>query len=154
GRLQAEWAPWVPNVLLGVVGIVLMIWRVRSADQPIRISVPTFKRRSADRRGNGAGRKVVVIRVPHLNLPRPSLLDLYVARQYLRVFALGVVSLLGIFYISTLMDLADKLFRGTTTTALLLRFFYYQTPMFVYYVIPMSVLVATLVTIGVMTKNS
>jgi len=159
GRLPADWAPWIPNILLGAVGAVLMIWRVRSADQPIRISVPMFWRRATEPRGGGTvpprrPRKMVVIRVPHLDLPRPSLLDRYIARQYLRVFVLGVVALLGIFYISTLMDLADKLFRGSTTTAMLLRFFYYETPLYVYYVIPMAVLVATLVTVGLMTKNS
>ena len=35
-----------------------------------------------------------------------------------------------------------------------LRYFFYATPQFAYYVIPMSALVAALVTIGVMTKNS
>src|SRR6185369_6087384 len=67
---------------------------------------------------------------------------------------LGMGSLLCLFYISTFIDLADKLFRGQATTSLLLRYFYYQTPQFVYYVIPMGVLVAALVTVGVMTKNS
>jgi LPS export ABC transporter permease LptG len=37
---------------------------------------------------------------------------------------------------------------------MLVRFFYFRTPQFVYYVIPMSMLVAALVTVGVMTKNS
>jgi LPS export ABC transporter permease LptG len=67
---------------------------------------------------------------------------------------MGVISLLGIFYISTFMDLADKLFRGSATSAMLLRYFYFETPQYVYYIIPMSALVATLVTIGLMTKNS
>jgi LPS export ABC transporter permease LptG len=35
-----------------------------------------------------------------------------------------------------------------------MRFFYFRTPQFVFYVIPMSVLVSTLVTIGLLTKNS
>ena len=61
---------------------------------------------------------------------------------------------LGVFYISTFIDLADKLFRGAATTSLLLQFFYYQTPQYVYYIIPIAGLVATLVTIGTMTKNS
>jgi LPS export ABC transporter permease LptG len=97
---------------------------------------------------------MVVVRLPHLNLPMPRLLDLYVAREYLRVFVLSVSSLLGIFYISTFIDLADKLFRGAATTRTLLDYFYFQTPQYVYYVIPMGVLVATLVTLGVLTKNS
>jgi len=37
----------------------------------------------------------------------------------------------------------DKLFRGSATTMMLLRFFYYQTPQFLYYIIPIAVLVAT-----------
>jgi LPS export ABC transporter permease LptG len=159
GHLPAA-AAWLPNVVMGAAGVVMLLWRARSADQPIRISIPTFWRRTAPLSSStGAAavpgrRVVVVIRVPHLNLPRPSLLDLYMSQSYLRVFALGFVGLLGIFYISTFMDLADKLFRGSATTGMLLQYFYFMTPQFVYYVIPMSALVATLVTIGMMTKNS
>ena len=74
--------------------------------------------------------------------------------MHARIFFLGLVGLLGIFYISTFIDLVDKLFRGEATSAMLLRYFYFRTPQFVYYVIPMSALVSTLVTVGVMTKNS
>ncbi len=157
GRLAPELSPWVPNILLGVAGILLFLWRARSADQPIRFSIPAFwRRRGAEGPAPPAARPriVVVVRLPHVNLPRPSLLDLYVSRQYLTVFAVSLFSLLGIFYISTFMDLAEKLFRGTATSGQLLRYFYFETPQFIYYVIPMSALVATLVTVGLMTKNS
>src|SRR5204863_3140334 len=98
-------------------------------------------------------RVIVVIRVPHVDLPRPTLLDVYVARQYLRVFGLAFVSLVGLFYISTFIDLADKLFRGSATTGMLLRYFYWETPQYVYYIIPLSGLVATLIPIGLLTRN-
>jgi LPS export ABC transporter permease LptG len=81
-------------------------------------------------------------------------LDLYISREYLRLIVIGLVGLLALFYISTFIDLADKLFRGETTGMMLARYFYFRTPQFVYYVIPMSVLVSTLVTVGVFTKNS
>ncbi len=159
GWLAPQLSPWVPNIVLGLAGILIFLWRVRSADQPLRFSIPTFWRRGAAGAGGTASpaarpRVVVVVKLPHLNLPRPNLLDLYVSRQYLSVFVISLFSLLGIFYISTFMDLAEKLFRGTATTGLLLRYFFFQTPQFVYYVIPMSALVSTLVTVGVMTKNS
>src|SRR4029077_3828456 len=102
----------------------------------------------------GSRRAVVVIRIPHFNVPLPRMLDLYVSREYLRVFLLGVCSLLGIFYISTFIDLADKLFRGAATTGMLLRYFYFQTPQYVYYIIPLSRLAGSLVTIGMLTKSS
>ena len=80
---------------------------------------------------------------------------LYVARQYAGVFSCRSSALLGMFYIATFIDLADKLFRGVATHGvMLLRYFYFATPQYVYYIIPMAALVATLVTIGLLTKNS
>ena len=166
GRLSPELAPWIPNLIFGVAGVLLLVWRSRSADQPIRISIPVFWRRepkvpepaspamAQPAALHGGPRVVVVLRVPHLNFPTPKLLDLYVSRQYIQIFALGIVTLLGIFYISTFIDLADKLFRGSATSAMLLSYFYFETPQYIYYIIPMAALVSTLVTIGLMTKNS
>jgi LPS export ABC transporter permease LptF/LPS export ABC transporter permease LptG len=163
GRLTPEWAPWIPNIIMAVAGILLLVWRVRAADRPIHFSIPAFWRRAmpaaeaaepSSTAAPGRGRIVIRIRVPHLNLPGPKLLDLYLVRDYLKVLVLSIVSLLGIFYISTFIDLVDKLFRGQTTTAILVRYFYFQTPQFVYFIIPMAVLVSTLVTIGVLTKNN
>jgi LPS export ABC transporter permease LptF/LPS export ABC transporter permease LptG len=161
GRLSPEWAPWIPNILMASAAIVMLAWRARWADHPICLSLPVFWRRApadAVERSPGRDRErprvVVVIRVPHLNLPTPRLLDLYIGREYIRMLALGLVSLLALFYISTLIDLVPHLFRGEATTGMLLRYFYFRTPQFVYFVIPMSVLVSTLVTVGVMTKNS
>jgi hypothetical protein len=50
--------------------------------------------------------------------------------------------------------LADKLLGGVAPFGLLLRYFYFATPQFVYYIIPMAALVSTLVTIGLLTRNS
>jgi LPS export ABC transporter permease LptF/LPS export ABC transporter permease LptG len=162
GRLPAGLAPWLVNLVLGAVGAGLVIWRAGSADQPIRFSVPRVWR-SRDEGPPSAGgasqkragrRVVIVVKIPHLDWPRPSVLDLYVSRQYLSIFLLSFSALVGIFYISTLIDLADKLFGGVAPLGLLLRYFYFATPQFVYYIIPMAALVATLVTIGLLSKNS
>ena len=161
GRLNPSVAPWIPHLLMAVAGIALFAKRARWADQPIRLSMRLPWRRSSPPTEHTAPyqpppspRVVLVLRVPRLNLPTPRLLDAYLGREYLRVFVLGVGALLAIFYISTFIDLVDKLFRGDTTTAMLLRFFYFQTPLFLYYVVPIAVLVASLVTIGLLTKNN
>ena len=41
---------------------------------------------------------------------------------------LTFASLLGIFYISGFIDLSDKLFRGSATAGLMLRYFAFETP--------------------------
>jgi LPS export ABC transporter permease LptG len=74
--------------------------------------------------------------------------------MYVRILGLTFASLLGIFYISSFIDLSDKLFKGKTTLGMLAQFFWFRTPQFVYYVVPIAVLLATLVTIGLLTRNS
>ena len=162
GRLPAAFAPWLVNVILGAAGVALMWWRARSTDRPIRLTLPRFRRGGGDSPAPDTGaapasrgrRTVIVVKIPHVDWPRPTLLDLYVTKQYLSIFLLSFGALVGIFYISTLIDLADKLFGGVAPVPLLLRYFYFATPQFVYYIIPMAALLATLVTIGLMTKNS
>jgi hypothetical protein len=94
---------------------------------------------------------VLVLRVPRgfvelFRLPRPTLLDAYVGKAYLRVLLLAFAGLLGIFYIGSFIDWSDNLFKGQATTSQLAQYMWYSTPQFVYYVLPLSALVGTLVT--------
>jgi LPS export ABC transporter permease LptG len=50
--------------------------------------------------------------------------------------------------------LSDKVFRGEATWRMLGVFFWFKTPQYVYYIVPLTVLLAALVTIGLLTKNS
>lgn len=170
----APWvAMWAPNILLGAAGVFLLARRARSADQPIRISLPRWlARRKPGNREPGAGnrepaaaapgspipapgaRAVLVIRIPQFDLPRPNLLDGYIARQYGRVLAMTTVGMLGLFYISTFIDKSDKLFKGQVGIGTLLEFLFWSTPEFLTYIIALAVLLAGLVTVGLLTKNS
>ncbi len=158
GRLSGDIAPWISPAVIGLVGVGLTIWRAKSTDRPPLITwTMRLTRRTEsgedDTAASESGAGTMLARAP-VTLPWIKILDMYTSRQYVQVFFLSIFSALGVFYISTFIDLADKLFRGSATTTMLLRFFYYMTPQYLYYIIPIAVLVATLVTIGVMTKNS
>ena len=143
GSLVAPWfAAWLPNIVMGLVGILLFAWRDKAADRPLRIPVPAFLRRP--REFAKATRAWGPVRI----------LDHYVASSYARVLGLASVALAGIFYISTFLDLSDKVFKGDATWAMMGRYFVFVTPQYVYYIIPLAVLVAALVTISVLTKNN
>jgi LPS export ABC transporter permease LptG/LPS export ABC transporter permease LptF len=159
GVLYPDLASWVSPATFAVVGVILLLWRARSTDRPLLIAWSVRRARPSDASGDvdGASRSSgagFLFSIPRYGVPGTKILDVYTGQQYIRVFALAVFAALGIFYISTFIDLADKLFRGSATTALLLRYFYYQTPQYVYYIIPIAGLLATLVTVGLMTKNS
>ena len=150
-------AMWLPNILLGLVGLVLFAWRSASVERRLALPFPTRRHAPAgdpepgspERRGRWPA-----IALPRAALPNLSLLDWYVFRMYLGVLLLGFVGLLGVFYIATFIDLSDKLFKGQTTGLMLLEYFWYATPQFTYFVLPVSALVAALVTIGLLTKTS
>jgi LPS export ABC transporter permease LptG len=96
----------------------------------------------------------VVVRLPRLSLPRIGVLDRYVTTIYLRIFGLAFLSMFALFHIGTFIDLSDKLFKAQATGAMLATYHWFASPQFIYYVLPLAALVATLVTVGVLTRTS
>ena len=159
-------AMWLPNIILGAGGASLLVWRTRSVERRVSFGLPLLMRRQAVPLPAVAPKDPThasVMADPGVGVRAGvhwsgggvlNLLDRYVGKQYLKIMMLSFVGLLGIFYISTFVDLSDKLFKGETTALAILEYFWYATPQFVYYVLPISALVSTLITIGLLTKSS
>jgi LPS export ABC transporter permease LptG/LPS export ABC transporter permease LptF len=171
--LPAEISRWVPNLILGPLGILALVWRARHTDGrlpfrvPIRLplwprlpgpadpSPPRTTAAGAVKPAPTARRGVViVVRVPRLSIPSPLLIDRYISRIYLRVVGLSFLGLLGLFYISTFIDKSDKIFKGQASLADVTKLLVFQTPLFVYYIIPIAALLSVLVTFGLLSRSS
>jgi lipopolysaccharide export system permease protein len=145
GRVLAPWlAAWLPNFVLGLAGIVLFKWRGRVADRPMRVPLPAFVRRLGTVTATGRSRFFAPL----------GTLDRYVALTYLRMWGLSALALCSVFYISAFTEYTEKVLKGAATWTMLWTFLLYQTPQYFYYIIPLSVLLATLVTVALLTKNS
>ncbi len=157
-------AMWLPNIVIGGVGVVLLVRRTRSAERPVSFRLPFVwptgaptpdqASPTADEAAPAAMSTLVQTHVSPSRWSVVGILDRYVAVQYLRVVALSFIGLLGIFYLSTFVDLSDKVFKGEATLLMIGEYFWYQTPQWVYFVLPISTLVASLITIGVLTRTS
>jgi lipopolysaccharide export system permease protein len=145
GQLIPSWlAAWLANLVLGGLGLVLFKWRDRVADQPIRFFFSeTLRKRFAE-----STQSFGLVALPF------GILDRYVALTYLRLLGLSGLALIGVFYVSAFIDLSEKVFKGTGTWTMLGTFFVYTTPQYLYYIVPLSVLLASLVTVAILTKNS
>jgi LPS export ABC transporter permease LptG/LPS export ABC transporter permease LptF len=145
GHVLAPWlAAWLPNFVLGAAGILFFAWRGRVADRPFRVPLPAF-----------VGRLGAVTATGRSTLFAPiGTLDRYVALTYLRMLGLSALALCSVFYISALTEHTEKVLKGAATWTMLWTFLLYQTPQYFYYIIPLSVLLATLVTVALLTKNS
>ena len=173
--INANWAfaylaRWWPNIVMGIFGLAALIWRARFAQRGLPVSVPLKvpqlpsgwqHARNTPPVSAPAGtpgsrqRVVIVVRIPRLRIPGGmGVLDRYVSRLYLRVFGLSFVGLLTLFYISMFVDKAEKVFKGDATTGQVLTLMSYSTPEFIYFVIPLAVLIGTLVTFGMLSRTS
>ena len=143
-QLPGRWARWMPNIVLGVVGIVAVWWRSRSAGGALTFARARRGSRAAqrDRRptAGAARRRPAAPRLvrrgrdshPGLPLPAPRLLDLYVSGRYLRVVGAGVRQpARASSYIGTFIDKSEKLFKGQADGWMFLSFLYYSTPQFI-----------------------
>lgn len=200
-RVPPELAMWVPNIVLGIAGLGLLVFRAQGRELPafsLAVPVPGWLARwwpgvgsaTADatdateagppvaasivdtgapgpgnrpaRRVSASGtarptppnRVVIVIRLPRGVLPAFTLLDRYIAKTYLRVFAVTFVGMLALFYIGLFTDYSEYLFKNAVSGATMLRFFAYSTPQYMYYVTALATLVGGLVTIGLFTRSS
>jgi LPS export ABC transporter permease LptG/LPS export ABC transporter permease LptF len=159
GHIIPPWlGAWLPNIVLAAAGFALLLRRRRVGDRPIRTSRAAAAPASA--RGADLGHRpsepawMEPSWVSRFSLPVLGILDRYVAKTYGRVLALAAIGMLGIFYIAAFLDLSDKVFRGDATWSMLAAHLWYATPQYLYYSLPLSVLIGTLVTIGALTKNS
>ena len=160
--ISPHWAVWICNIALGMLGVALLVWRARFGEHRFLPALPRWRRRPPPPPSGSTD----AVAVSGDATPRRgvslgggigwglSLLDRYVAKQYLKLVVLSFVGLLGIFYIVTFLEIYDRLLRGDTTLDMVLEYFWYATPQWVYYVLPISALVATLVTVGLFTKTS
>ena len=168
----AHMARWWPNLVLGCFGIGALVWRARYAHRGLPVSIPvsvprlptgwgvTQEPASVPSGGPAVpgrrprGKVVIVLRLPRVRVPGPGILDRYTAAMYIRIVGLAFLGLLGLFYISTFLDKSEKIFKGTASLGLVFRFLGYSTPQFIYFIIPLAVLLSVLITFGMLARSS
>ena len=81
-----------------------------------------------------------------------KILDRYIVRQYLRTFTMLVLGIPLLFVIGDVTDNLDKYMDRHVTGPRLALSYVYQFPLFMQYAFPIAALVATVFTIGSMTR--
>jgi LPS export ABC transporter permease LptG/LPS export ABC transporter permease LptF len=80
--------------------------------------------------------------------------DLYLMRTFLIYFSPTLLMCLSIFYLFTFFELIDDLVANEKSYGLMFSYFVYLLPHALMLLIPISMLIATLITFGVMEKTS
>lgn len=84
----------------------------------------------------------------------PQMMDWYLLRSFVFYFAVLSAGFIFVFEIFTFFELLDDIARHHTSFIIVANYFRYHIPFLFYQLSPLAALVATLVTIGVLTKNN
>jgi LPS export ABC transporter permease LptG len=152
GKLPPAIALWIPNAVLLLLGLVLALRLERPGDRDVMGSVRGFAAGIYGHlRGNipppGAP---AFIRIPI----GPQLIDTYVLSSFLFYFVLLLVSFVLMTQVFTFFELLGDIIRNSIAMETVGRYLLFLTPKLIYDSTPVSVLVAVLVTFGILTKNN
>lgn len=172
GLIHPFLAMWGANLLLGAVAVVLLVLSQREAafdpldvrqygalwPRALRSRRPLPPRSvgpAASRGRPTGGRRVVVIKVrrPSVSL-LPGILDRYIARSYWGKFTLVLVAFWSLFVLVSFMDLFDDVQVNKVKGSVVLHYYAFFSPSIVQLVTPVAVLVAVLITFGVLARRN
>jgi LPS export ABC transporter permease LptG len=172
GLLSPFLSMWGANILLAAAALLLLVLNHREAAfDPLDPShygvlLPRIRRRTgappppARRpmpRAAGARqgpRPVVVLRIPRLSLPLPGILDRYVARAWAGHFTMVLAAFWSLFVLVNFMDLFDEIQTNKIKGIIVVRYYAFFSPGIIHLLTPVGVLVAVLITYGVMSRRN
>lgn len=84
----------------------------------------------------------------------PKILDFYIGRGFVLYFAWSVLACSALFVILTLFELLDDIIRNRIPVIIVADYFFSLFPQILLFVVPMAVLLATLIHLGILEKSS
>lgn len=161
-KLPAFWAVWMANLIFAGCGVFLL-WQMASGGRVLGAIAGWMSRlprlRLAEKHKESRFASLLDVWKPRT--PRgaargvfPRILDEYVIRQFLNIFFLVLASFVLLMLVFTFFELVGDIIRNhiplTTVGAYLINL----TPSMLYQIAPLAILIAVLVTFGVLNRNS
>jgi LPS export ABC transporter permease LptG/LPS export ABC transporter permease LptF len=164
GKLSVFLGVWLANLLFAAVGAFLL-WQMASGGR-ILYAITSWAARSpqpapdAAPNHNGIPRPGILDRLqPRFQRSKarhafPRILDEYVIREFLNTFFLVLAGFVVLMLVFTFFDLVGDILRNHIRMSTVGGYLINQTPSMLYQIAPLAVLIAVLVTFGVLNRNS
>jgi LPS export ABC transporter permease LptG/LPS export ABC transporter permease LptF len=153
GKLPVFAGVWAANILFALSGLLLLhrmavggglgaqFAALISRFKSTQLLSPRTERSKRERNAHDRGRF-------------PLILDDYVLREFLTTFAMVLVSFVLLLLVFTFFELLGDIIRNRTPLVTVGEYLIDLTPSMIYNITPLGVLVAVLVTFGVLTRTS
>ena len=166
---RQNWIPtflavWSTNILFALGGI-LLLWQLASEKQVFSFIATWMARTPKPKIANPAktigsslgGLRARLQARPQRRAGRgafPRILDQYVMLEFLNVFALVLMGFILLMLVFTIFDRLGDILRNHVKMITVGDYLINLTPLFLYQLAPLAVLIAVLVTFGVLNRNS
>jgi LPS export ABC transporter permease LptG/LPS export ABC transporter permease LptF len=153
GSIPPNIGLWIPNAVLLLFGVIFVLRMERPGDRDLVGSVrASIAAAYAAVRGNlpstapaGFARRFPMA---------PQILDHYILTSFLFYFVLLLSSFVVMTHVYTFFELLSDILKNNIPMSLVAKYLVFLTPKLIYDSTPVSVLVAVLVTFGILTKNN
>jgi LPS export ABC transporter permease LptG/LPS export ABC transporter permease LptF len=161
-KLPVFFAVWSANLLFAAVGIFLL-WQMATGGRVLGTLLEWTARLGKSKPVAGRNGFALTGLLEKLQ-PRPQrvkarsvfprILDEYVLREFVNTFLLVLTSFVLLLLVFTFFDLVGDILRNRIPLAIVGEYLINLTPSQIYQITPLAVLIAVLVTFGVLNRNS
>jgi LPS export ABC transporter permease LptG/LPS export ABC transporter permease LptF len=163
-RLSAFWAVWLANILFAGAGTFLL-WQMASGGRVLS-TITGWASRSPKPKSDGLckpnGIQLGALLSRFQSRPQrtkarnvfPRILDEYVVREFLNTFFLVLFGFVMLMLVFTFFELVGDILRNHIPLSTVGAYLINLTPSMLYQIAPLAVLIAVLVTFGVLNRNS
>jgi LPS export ABC transporter permease LptG/LPS export ABC transporter permease LptF len=161
-RFSAFFAVWSANLLFAGAGLFLL-WQMASGGRILSTITGWVSRSPKPKEAaklNGAPLSGLLSRFqprPHRAASRnafPRILDEYVIREFLNTFFMVLAGFVMLMLVFTFFELVGDILRNRIPLSTVGAYLINLTPSMLYQIAPLAVLIAVLVTFGVLNRNS
>jgi LPS export ABC transporter permease LptG len=96
----------------------------------------------------------VVVKIPRVSIRFPGILDRYLARMWTGFFVLVLAAFWSLFVLVSFMDLFDDIQQNKVKGKVALHYYVFETPTIIHLLAPVAVLLAVLITFGVLSRRN
>jgi LPS export ABC transporter permease LptF/LPS export ABC transporter permease LptG len=162
GKLPPFLGVWMANILFAGAGSFLL-WQMASGGRVLTAIANLFSRAPKpkfDVKGNGAHIAELLEKLQPRSVRIvsrgvfPRLLDAYVVREFFGMFVLVLASFVMLMLVFTFFELVGDILRNHIPLITVGDYLFNLAPSMVYTITPLAVLIAVLVTFGLLNRNS
>jgi lipopolysaccharide export system permease protein len=156
-KLPVGIAMWIPNTIFAVAGLILLLRLDHPGDRDwvatINAWIVSAWTSLRGKMPQAAGQMRVRSRGWRMFLA-PQVVDRYVLQSFLFYFVLLLTSFVMMTHVYTFFDLLSDIVKNHVAMSRVFTYLFFLTPQLIFDSTPISVLVAVLITFGILTKHN